>query len=353
MKRYFLWLVAAGFSGQLCGQSTVQLTTGSKIVSKGNAFIVLNNVNLVNNGNIQQSTGDGTFKFTGSNNSTLGGTGTVFDKLVLSKTNTANLNLSGDFGVITHINFQGGILNLNNNSVSLGSAAQLINESELSRATTTGNGYIEATGNLIAPSSVNPGNLGAIITSSENLGNTIIRRGHKAQTAISGTGNSIERYFDIIPANDVSAASLVLRYFDAELNGINENNLSMWRQLNSSAWLLAGFTNRDISSNLVLNARTSINKNMRWTLAKNTDQLLVKSFPNPFTTNFTLLIASGSAAPVDIRIWDGTGRLIEERRNNSSNSLISIGEKYSQGVYFAEVIQGKEKLVVKLVKQGN
>jgi hypothetical protein len=44
----------------------------------------------------------------------------------------------------------------------------------------------------------NPANLGIFITSDKNLGNVTIRRGHQSQPNISGSGNSILRYYDIL-----------------------------------------------------------------------------------------------------------------------------------------------------------
>src|SRR5207253_1829511 len=118
--------------------------------------------------------------------------------LLLAKTGFATFNLQSNLSVVTKVNFSGGLLNLNNNILDLGTTGIFTSESEISRAFTTGTGYIQATGILNNPSSANLGNLGAVITSTTNLGNTIIRRGHKPQT-VSGTNNSIQRYYDIIP----------------------------------------------------------------------------------------------------------------------------------------------------------
>ncbi len=455
MKKIFLWLVVTASICHLWGQNAiVQIGSGAYMISKNGSYIVLSNVHLVNNGTIQQASGDGTFKFTGNSDVTIGGAGTVLDKLLLSKDGTSKLTLTSNIGIISQINFQGGLLNLNNYKADLGTTGQLVNESELSRAYTTGTGFLEATGNLLAPSSVNLGNLGAIITSPENMGNTIIRRGHKVQTGISSTANSIERYYDIIPTNNKALkATLRFQYFDAELNGINESTLNQWKSKNNTTWILEGFTNRDAVANFV--EKKAIGSFMRWTLAtvaapvitcppnttvnvptgkcqalislsgsngatatgtpdpvitysingktitspylfpkgtttvtaianngiapaanctftvtvtcnnvttsaltevyteeiQKPNKLSAKALPNPFSDNFTLITSSGSDSPVTVHILDAIGRIVETRNNIAANSSLRIGNSYRPGAYFIEITQGKEKIVLKMIKQ--
>jgi hypothetical protein len=144
--------------------------------------------------------------------------------------------------------------------------ALLNGESETSRITGTTGGYVEITNSLNVPSSINPGNLGAIISSFQNLGSTLIRRGHQSQVNGVGAGNSIFRYFDIIPANNTSLnATLRFNYFDAELNGHTESNLQLWKSPNNTSWTNQGFTSRDVTNNYV--EKTAIPDFSRWTLS--------------------------------------------------------------------------------------
>src|SRR5262249_51642346 len=80
------------------------------------------------------------------------------------------------------------------------------------------------------------------------------------------------------------------------------------------------------------------------------EQLTVKVNPNPATDHFTLHIASNNDSPVSMRVTDLSGRLITVRPGISSNSKIDIGSDWRSGVYFVEVVQGKEKKVIKLIK---
>jgi hypothetical protein len=184
----------------------------------------------------------------------------------MTKSGSSALNLQSNLSVISSVTFSGGLINLNNNTLDLSSTGSIIGESEISRAFTTGTGYIQASGILNAPSSVNVGNLGAVITSTTNMGNTTIRRGHQVQTGIFGSNNSILRYYDIIPANNANLKA-VLRffYFDAELNGIPEPTLHQWKSKDNTNWDFVGADTRDATANYV--EKKSINKFDRWTLA--------------------------------------------------------------------------------------
>jgi hypothetical protein len=146
--------------------------------------------------------------------------------------------------------------------------------SELSRAYTVGNGYIQATSMLNAPSVVNTANLGAIISSASNLGNTTIRRGHAVQTNVNGNGSSILRYYDIISSNNTNLnATFRFQYFNAELNGFNESGLTILNSTNNTTWVDMGFD----ASNTTINyyEKSGVNAFSRSTLSSPTDALPV------------------------------------------------------------------------------
>lgn len=72
--------------------------------------------------------------------------------------------------------------------------------------------------------------------------------------------------------------------------------------------------------------------------------------PNPSRTLFTLSIESNNDSPFSIRILDLLGREIDRLGNISANSVVKIGDKLNTGFYLAEIIQGDERKIVKLVK---
>ena len=80
-------------------------------------------------------------------------------------------------------------------------------------------------------------------------------------------------------------------------------------------------------------------------------KLSLKVIPNPSATSFTLVMRSGAKEKMNIRVTDIAGRLIEEKLGVNANSSIQLGSGYAQGFYFAEVIQGTERMVVRMLKQ--
>ncbi len=267
MKKIILLLAAVSCTLSVLAQGTLQVTEGANLTIGNGAYLVLNNMHLVNNGTLEQTGTDGTLKFTGAADVNISGSGTTtFGHLLLAKGSSAKLTLQTNLSVASKIDFSGGLLNLDNAALNLGSTGILTEESETSHAYTTGTGYIQATGNLNSPAAVNLGNLGAVITSSADLGNSTIRRGHAAQNNVAGTNSSIRRYYDIVPQyNNNLNATLHFQYLEAELNSIPESSLSQWQSEDRTNWTSAGFTTRNTANNYV--EKTGIANFSRWTLA--------------------------------------------------------------------------------------
>ena len=453
MKKIFLLLMAHAFACQLWAQGTLHLTPGANIRSLGGGYLVLDDMHIMNDGSFKQAPGEGFVKFTGGATVNLSGNGlTRLDEVLMSKMGMAVLNLQTNITVVSKVNFSGGLLNLNNSILDLESSGIFTSESEISRAFTTGSGYIQVAGDLNSPVSVDLGNLGAMITSTANLGMTTIRRGHAIQTAVYGSNHSIRRYYDIVPTkNQNLKATLRFYYFDAELNSIPETSLHQWKSKDNINWDFVGADARNTADNYV--EKISINKFERWTLATATSPLIscppditvnanlkgckasvsfaanatgvpapaiiykignatitspytfskgtttvtaiasngvapeatctftvtvtcgsgptittiteaertavpvadrfsVLARPNPSNSYFTLQLKSNSSLPVTIRIVDILGRVVESRWNLAPNSLVQFGQMYRPGIYFAEAVQGKEKLTLKLLKQA-
>jgi len=226
MKKYLI-LYKLLFIG-LGGYGQLNIGSGTQWITNGNTTVVLQNMDLVNNGSISASAGS--FKFTGTQNSTINGSNMpLFNILEISKTNNSKILLGRNISVGSSINFISGQVDLNNNNILLSSSANIAGESETNRVIGSNGGFIEITQNMNAPASINAGNLGLTITSSANLGSVTIRRGHLPQ---SGTGlpAGIQRYYSILPQNNGNLdATLRLRYFDSELNGQNENVLVIYK----------------------------------------------------------------------------------------------------------------------------
>ncbi|MBE7174258.1 MAG: T9SS type A sorting domain-containing protein [Williamsia sp.] len=81
-------------------------------------------------------------------------------------------------------------------------------------------------------------------------------------------------------------------------------------------------------------------------------QVFVKALPNPSRQYFVLDIKTGDLSqPVQLRVVDFYGRVVEQKASLMGNQTLRLGESYKAGIYFAEILQGRQKTVVKLVKQ--
>lgn len=222
-KTFFILITLLTMSLFLPAQATFKVA-GGQVVAKGQPHIVLKNTNWVNNGTFTADSS--TVIFTGTTSDTITGISqTIFNQLILNKT-TGEVVLGSNSQVDDTLRFNAGNLDLNGNDLTLGTdRGTLFGEAEARRILDNDGGRVIKTVDLNIPSSINPGNLGASITSAGNLGTTTIRRGHVPQTL---PGNaSIERYYEVLPSTN-AATSVSLTYFDAELNGLTEANLESW-----------------------------------------------------------------------------------------------------------------------------
>jgi hypothetical protein len=78
--------------------------------------------------------------------------------------------------------------------------------------------------------------------------------------------------------------------------------------------------------------------------------LNVTVMPNPSTTYFTLKIESKYQTPVNLRVMDASGRVIEAKSKLSPNGTVQIGFNYASGTYYAELEQEGRRKVVQLIK---
>lgn len=232
------------------GYSQLKIEDGANWIVYGNTTVGLNDVGLINNGAL--NAGTGSFKFTGTQNTGITGVNLpAFYIMEIAKTNNAKVVLSRDVNVNSSINFISGLFDLSSSKCILAAGANIAGETETNRII-GGTGFIEITQILNSPNGSNPGSLGAFITSSSNLGSLTIRRGHQSLTG-TGLTSSINRYYSIIPTNNSGLnATLRLKYFDAELNGQNENSLVLYQGVNGfTTWNNLSRTSNSTTSNYV------------------------------------------------------------------------------------------------------
>jgi len=243
----------------------VVITSGANVVVNGNANLVIADGGLSNAGTF--TPGTGTVTFTGTANSTIttiGGTSSLsFYNLAINKTG-GSAKLVRNIGVTNNVTMTSGVLDVSAYNLDLGTTGNISGESTVAYIT-GGTGGVLRSVTLNAPSAVDPGNVGIEITSAANLGVTTIKRGHQQQ--VSASGYSIDRYFEITPANNTALNATVKFYYrDAELAGINESELKMWSSAdNGVTWNLLGADAQDATNNFV--TKSGIQQFNRITLA--------------------------------------------------------------------------------------
>ncbi len=75
--------------------------------------------------------------------------------------------------------------------------------------------------------------------------------------------------------------------------------------------------------------------------------------PNPASDHFTLALKSLSNEKVKLTVVDITGRTIQKINDVEPNSNVRVGEQYHPGIYLLQAVQGKQTVIVKLIKEGN
>jgi hypothetical protein len=273
MKSKLLVLLSLLFGCTLSAQLTI--TPGAQFSVFSDTKLTLQNTDLIVNGDaLLFSTSP--VSFTGNASSFIGGDGVVrFFKLEINKTGNESVSLQKAISVGSGVFFTSGFLNLNGFNLDLETNAHLDGEREDSRVIGPNGGNVVFSTNLNAPTGSNPANMGIIITSDQNLGDVTIRRGHQSQVNNVNSGNSILRYYDILPANNSNLnATLRLNYFDGELNGNNENSLALFKSDDGVNWSNQGFTSKDPNANFV--EKTGIGSFSRWTLFSDNTVLPVR-----------------------------------------------------------------------------
>ena len=363
MKLCFQLLLSL-FAISTVSNAQLVVTNGAQLKLTGDAVLTLQDIDLVNNGDFNQTTG--TVRFSGSGNNSISGTAlTKFFVLQMSKTGSAQLQLQRTLNIGSQISFNSGIIDLNNNNIELDPTALLSGETEASRITGTTGGYVQIITTLNAPTSNNPGNLGAIITSAQNLGSTTIRRGHVAQANVIAGKPSINRYYDITPTNNTGLnATLRINYFDAELNGRTEAWLGLWRSTDNVNWTSAGYSSRDAGANFV--QQTGINSFSRWTLSDNDfptgvfdvfadGTTGIKVWPNPTTSDLNVAVRVKKTTDATVWMVDMMGRVMVNyavKLVAGTNQLQVDADHLPAGAYTLMITaEDGSKLQARLIKQ--
>ena len=72
--------------------------------------------------------------------------------------------------------------------------------------------------------------------------------------------------------------------------------------------------------------------------------------PNPSSTFFNLAIRGSNESPVTIKVMDIFGRVIERHDRIAANTVLKVGNKWTNGSYYVEVVQGNQRKIIKIIK---
>jgi len=248
MKGKF-FLAVCLFLIQTRGFSQIKIGASANFKSSGNIFLVVQNLDVINNGSCDFS--QGTLVLKGATNVGLQGLAEWhLGSLVVEKA-SGQVTLGTNLSVDEKINLIKGTIDLNGKKIVLASSAILTGETEDNRITGLNGGSIQIAIPLAAPNSLNPGNLGAFITSPVNLGTTIIKRSHKP--AVGSEIDKINRFYEITPSvNTNLQAVLRFSYLDNELNGLTETNLQLAQSSDfGNTWGDQGYDDKNSVSNYI------------------------------------------------------------------------------------------------------
>lgn len=271
MKQYFFAILfvctGAGLRAQLYVQSGATLHIGGTITLHNEDFI-----RSSPSGPAIEFEPDSKVIFTGNADNVISGY-INFLHLEIAKEGAHQVSLQDSYEAVQgQMIFTSGYFNLNNNTLLLGGTGLLVNENENSRIIGPTGGTVQARLTLNQPVGINPGNIGAAITSAKNLGEISISRSYVDAYAVAA--HSVKRNYSINfsePANDVDLnATLRLYYFDAELENADETKLVHWKRENfDDMWYQqgsAGEITRNMNEDWV--QLSAIGSFSNWTLAE-------------------------------------------------------------------------------------
>ncbi len=292
MRTSLLFLLLTFFCNSQHLLSQVHIGPGTHVYTTPDTYIILDNIDLTYDSDPVKL--DNIFRFTGDKDAKIGGARSPFFNLIeVDKSSKGKLILSQNINVDRKVMFKNGLFELNNFNLLLSPLAIVEGEREESRFTGNNGGFTSISFNIKPPSAsdpvtVNPGNLGVIITATRSLGEVTIKRGHQAQyDERAKTSKGILRYYDIKSSNNANLnASLKFLYFDAELNGNNKEKLGLLKSTNSSntLWEDQGLVSRNstytrnaIYSNSNYIQKTGIRSFSRYTLGQSANPVPVQT----------------------------------------------------------------------------
>ncbi len=297
---------------------------GTFVSSKDNVSITCDKCDITGSGNVDLSSA--TLFLKGGSDVNIGtANGFAVKELNINKF-SGNVLLATNINVKNKVTLVSGLLNLNTKNLLLDSTATINGENESTRIIGPNGGEVIIAITLNNPQNVNPGNVGATITSSKNLGLVTIKRGHKEQNGSTAFNKSILRYYYITPANNTQlSATLRFSYLNAELNGVNESTANLFKSNNGSVWTSMNANAPDLNLNYI--EKNNLGSFAEFTIANAAAALSgiiennssfktsmggheLKAWPLPATGPFNLLLG-GASENTEAMVYDINGKLLQ------------------------------------------
>jgi hypothetical protein len=80
----------------------------------------------------------------------------------------------------------------------------------------------------------------------------------------------------------------------------------------------------------------------------NTNDNVYSIYPNPSNEDFTLFIPMAEKKPINVRVYDATGKNILTTQSN--NRLIRFGKHFEKGIYWVRMDDGTKVTTKKIIK---
>lgn len=327
----------------LCGHAQgIVIGRGANMVMTDEIKLVLQDASFVNYGRF--AAGKSTVLFTSQHSlekAIIGGHAPIaFHNLSINRPAGLVL-LENELSISGVLAMQGGNLELNRHNINLGRTGSISGENLRSYITGTKGGTISVLVDLRSPNAINPGNIGVALTSTADLGTTLITRGHVQQGE-----QSIYRYYDIKPAINTSAdINLRFHYLDAEMGANNKSELVVWSNAGNT-WTAEGKDN--ITANSI--EKNNVKALNRFTLGRSVSQKLMQAYPNPAQNMITAVVSSAGQSQSVILLQDHLGNTLEQKKVNLRAGINTIQwnlSKYAGGTYYLAFENGGSMKIVK------
>jgi hypothetical protein len=87
-------------------------------------------------------------------------------------------------------------------------------------------------------------------------------------------------------------------------------------------------------------------------LSLNSNNSLIKTYPNPFKTSFTLDLLETNQEKVTVKVYDMIGKLVEEKAIDTTvEKSVLLGDNYKTGIYNIVIQDGEEVKTQRVIKE--